>query len=142
MVLLIKLLDWFYFLNNSVILPIFLSSCSLPLNTMVYKVQSKPNWFDYSLFQKTPVVMATSVSVITRKCLRCPIFGAPRDLPDTMLPTFEDIMKYYLYVRNDLKVIPKSNGPIVSEESEIVWMLKISGWRRPFRLSHTKEYCS
>ena len=87
---------------------------------MVCYVQSKSSRFDYSLFQKTLIVMATSLSMVTKKCLRYPIFGAPRDLPDTMLPTFEDIMKYYLYVRNDLKVIPKSNGPIVSEESEIV----------------------
>src|ERR1043165_5002128 len=74
--------------------------------------------------------MATSLSVITRKCLRCPIFGAPRDLSGTVLPTFEDIMKYHLYVRNDLKVNPKSNGPTVSAISELVSLRAENIWMK------------
>lgn len=64
--------------------------------------------------------MAKNLSVITRKCINCPIFGAPSDLPGTTLPTFEDIIKCYLYVKKDLTVHPKSNGPTVSKISEIV----------------------
>lgn len=39
---------------------------------------------------------------LTRKVTSCPIFGSPSDLKDNVLPTNADVMKYFLFVRNDL----------------------------------------
>jgi len=37
------------------------------------------------------------LSVKTRKELNDPIFGAPKTLSDSVLPTYEDVFKYYLF---------------------------------------------
>jgi len=54
---------------------------------------------------------------ITRKLLNCPIFGAPRDLFETVLPTAGDILKYYLWVKHDLNLPrPCDAVAIISEK--------------------------
>src|ERR1051325_4820588 len=39
----------------------------------------------------------------TRKILSCPIFGHPREINKTVLPSCGDVMRQYLFSRNDLK---------------------------------------
>jgi hypothetical protein len=53
----------------------------------------------------------------TRKMVNCPVFGAPKDLADTVLPTNGDILKYYLWVKHDLHLIrPRDAVAIISEK--------------------------
>ena len=39
----------------------------------------------------------------TRDAVKCPIFGAPKPLPENQLPTHLDVMKAFLYERPILK---------------------------------------
>ena len=39
----------------------------------------------------------------TRSSAKCPIFGYPKEISWRVLPTYEDVMKYYQYVRLDMK---------------------------------------
>ena len=58
---------------------------------------------------------------VTRKVLKCPVFGSPRLLSGCMLPTYEDTMRYYLFVKNDLKrCMPEKLEPTVADVSKIV----------------------
>lgn len=64
--------------------------------------------------------MATGSKVKTRTELQCPVFGTPREFSKLVLPTYEDMIKYYLYVRNDLKLDETTKEPTVTEVSEVV----------------------
>ena len=66
--------------------------------------------------------MAGTVSkqVQTRLQWECPIFGHPKQLSETYLPTYDDIMKYYLYIRHELKPDITSKEPTVSEILDIL----------------------
>lgn len=64
--------------------------------------------------------MATGSKVKTRTELQCPVFGTPREFSKLVLPTYEDMIKYYLYVRNDLKLDETTKEPTVAEVSEVV----------------------
>lgn len=64
--------------------------------------------------------MAKSIKPTTRKATRCPIFGAPSNLSVIMLPTYEDVIKYCLRVRHDLKARIGTKVPTVAEISAIV----------------------
>jgi hypothetical protein len=57
----------------------------------------------------------------TRKKLRCPIFGAPMELTvhdHVMLPTYYDVMKYYIWTKYRLKPSACYKDPTVAEISE------------------------
>jgi len=41
--------------------------------------------------------------VLTRNKLKCLIFGDAKELGNNVLPTFEDVMQYYLFVKHKLK---------------------------------------
>jgi len=47
----------------------------------------------------------------------CPIFGTFSDLYETALPTYEYVMKYYCFIRHNLKVVSLKD-PTVSEISD------------------------
>lgn len=51
----------------------------------------------------------------TRKDLRCPLFGDPIKLSDNVLPTYCDIIKYYLWLRNDLLELNNGKDPAVAK---------------------------
>lgn len=51
---------------------------------------------------------------------RCPIFGEPKELSEVILPTYENVMKYYLLVRYQLKPTAATKEPTVVEISEVV----------------------
>ena len=56
----------------------------------------------------------------TRKDICCPVFGEPQKLKDNMLLTYYDIIKYYLWVRNDLLCINNGKDPSIKEVCEII----------------------
>src|SRR5260221_3792580 len=65
--------------------------------------------------------MATSSnSTTTRKGASCPVFGSPGELSGNVLPTYCDIMKFYVWTKNNLKINTKIKEPTVGEISEIV----------------------
>ena len=39
-----------------------------------------------------------------RQSYQCPIFGSVQDIKDNVLPTYEDVMKYYEWNRLQLKI--------------------------------------
>ena len=57
----------------------------------------------------------------------CPVFGDPAELSTRVLPSYEDIMKCFLLVRNELKNNTKSDPPVgaiavyVAEKVETIW---------------------
>ena len=56
----------------------------------------------------------------TRKAVFCPVFGTPKPMSEINLPTFEDIMKHYLFVKHKLKPKAPRKEPTVSQISEKV----------------------
>lgn len=58
--------------------------------------------------------------VLTRNKLKCLIFGDAKELGNNVLPTFEDVMQYYLFVKHKLKPEITSKEPSVSSIAEIV----------------------
>lgn len=61
-----------------------------------------------------------SALVKTKSKIHCVVFGAPKDLSELVLPTYEEIMKCYLYIKNDIKTQNNNKEPSVSEVSEII----------------------
>lgn len=58
--------------------------------------------------------------VLTRNKLKCLIFGDAKELGNNVLPTYEDIMRYYLYVKHQMKPKITSKEPSISSIAEIV----------------------
>lgn len=56
----------------------------------------------------------------TRKQVNCVIFGTPQEFGGFVLPSYEFVMKYYLFVKHDLKPSAASKEPTVAEIGEIV----------------------
>lgn len=56
----------------------------------------------------------------TRQKVNCVIFGAPQNFSELVLPTYEDVMKFYLFVKQELKHTPTSKEPTVSEIGETI----------------------
>jgi len=56
----------------------------------------------------------------TRSAIECPIFGAPKELSCAVLPTFSDVIKYFLWVRYNLEKSGINRNLLVSEASDTV----------------------
>ena len=56
----------------------------------------------------------------TRKAVCCPVFGTPKLMSEIILPTYEDVMKHYLFVKHELKPTASTKEPTVSRISEKV----------------------
>lgn len=56
----------------------------------------------------------------TRKAVCCPVFGTPKLMSEIILPTYEDVMKHYLFVKHELKPTASKKEPTVSQISEKV----------------------
>lgn len=56
----------------------------------------------------------------TRSAIECPMFGTPKDLVCSVLPTFSDVIKYFLWIRHNLEQDRVNRNLLVSEASEIV----------------------
>ena len=64
----------------------------------------------------------------TRDAVKCPIFGASKPLPESQLPTYQDVMKAFLYERPILKLEGKNEKlPLreaaaeVAQKVEPIW---------------------
>ena len=66
----------------------------------------------------TGIRMSTSVK--TRKMLTCVVFGLPEEMSETVLPTYESVMKYYLLVKHEMKATVETQEPTVTEISKKV----------------------
>lgn len=64
----------------------------------------------------------------TRKVLKCPVFGSSSQLSSSILPTYADTMKFYLFVKHSLKISGKE--PTVKDISEIVSVRIEEVWKR------------
>jgi len=60
------------------------------------------------------------MNVKTRERLQCPVFGSPSRLSGVVLPTYENTMKYYISVKNNLKSSCSGQEPSVADINEIV----------------------
>lgn len=57
----------------------------------------------------------------TRKNASCPVLGSPGELSGNVLPTYCDIMKFYMWTRNNVKISTKPNKEhTVAQIGEIV----------------------
>ena len=56
----------------------------------------------------------------TRAKTVCPVFGHGRELLNNVLPTYNDVMRYYLLVQNQLYYDRDGQHPTISEISEVV----------------------
>src|SRR5437899_88287 len=71
-------------------------------------------------------MMAKIKKIKTRKSTTCPIFGAPKELDTRLLPTYESVMKCYLWWKHKLKLTgqePKAAdiSDRVAIEIEEIW---------------------
>ena len=61
----------------------------------------------------------------TRRSSECPIFGSPKNISKRCLPTYEEVMKYYIYVRLQIKQRknPSFNAiaAVVAQRLQILW---------------------
>ena len=46
----------------------------------------------------------------TRKAIECPVFGAPSKFKQNILPTYADLMKNYLWIRETLLEASKNKA--------------------------------
>lgn len=66
---------------------------------------------------------------LTRNAVECPIFGAPTDLSSVSLPTFFDLIKYFLWVRHQEEQKHVNRNLIVANALEIVSRKVEEIWR-------------
>ena len=61
----------------------------------------------------------------TRLSSECPIFGSPKNIGERCLPTYEEVMKYYIYDRLQIKQKKdksfKAIAAVVAQRLEILW---------------------
>lgn len=66
----------------------------------------------------------------TRKDTSCPILGNPGVLKDNVLPTYSEVMKYFLFVKNDLLWKGNKRTPSISDICELVALEVEKVWKR------------
>ena len=61
----------------------------------------------------------------TRRSSECPIFESPKNISEKCLPTYEEVMKYNIYVRLQIKQRKdpslKAIAAVVAQRLEILW---------------------
>jgi len=73
------------------------------------------------IYVDTSMMAYNQLSVLkTRTKTKCPVFGTPQELSEIVLPTYENVMKYYLLVKHELKPNIHTKDPTVSEIAEKV----------------------
>ena len=78
--------------------------------------------------------------VKTRRMVTCPMFGVPKEISQIVLPTYENVMKHYLLVKNQMKPTAATKDPSVTDISEKVRQVVEGLWFKaslPF-ISHTR----
>ena len=65
------------------------------------------------------------MSSSARRSSECPIFGSPKNISERCLPTYKEVMKYYIYVRLQIKQrkdpLFKAIAAVVAQSLEILW---------------------
>ena len=61
----------------------------------------------------------------TRRSFECPIFGSSKNISKRCLPTYEEVAKYYIYVKLQIKQRKDSSfkaiAAVVAQRLEILW---------------------
>ena len=64
------------------------------------------------------------MSSSARRSSECPIFGSPKNISERCLPTYKEVMKYYIYVRLQIKQrkdpLFKAIAAVVAQSLEIL----------------------
>ncbi|CAG4988526.1 unnamed protein product [Parnassius apollo] len=68
--------------------------------------------------------------VKTRQKTSCPVFGLPEKLPVAQLPTYNDVMKNYLFIKYELKPDKKTKEPTIHDISERLAQEVLEIWRK------------
>lgn len=68
--------------------------------------------------------------VKTRQTTTCPLFGSPGKLPLSQLPTYNDVMKNYLFIKNELKPYKTAKEPTVHNISERLAKEVLEIWQK------------
>ncbi|KAL4712991.1 hypothetical protein ACJJTC_012061 [Scirpophaga incertulas] len=68
--------------------------------------------------------------VKTRQTTSCPVFGLPEKLPVSQLPTYSDVMKYYIFIKYQLKTDKTTKEPTVHDISEILAEEILTIWQK------------
>ena len=91
---------------------------------MFLQISSSFNNHDYNYTTRTRILSVQCNKILkmttTRISVSCVIFGPPCQLPGNMLPTYEDIFKYYNLVKFQLKKASNGKDPSHSEISSKV----------------------
>ena len=66
----------------------------------------------------------------SRKAMCCPVFGTTKLMSEIILPTYEDVMKHYLFVKHELKPTASKKEHTVSHISEKVARVIEGLWTR------------
>lgn len=66
----------------------------------------------------------------TRQTTSCPVFGLPEKLPVSQLPTYNDVMKYYLFIKYELKTDKTTKEPTVHDISEKLAQEVLDIWQK------------
>ncbi|KAL4720314.1 hypothetical protein ACJJTC_013568 [Scirpophaga incertulas] len=68
--------------------------------------------------------------VKTRQTTSCPVFGLPEKLPVSQLPTYSEVMKYYIFIKYQLKTDKTTKEPTVHDISEILAEEILTIWQK------------
>lgn len=66
----------------------------------------------------------------TRSALKCPIFGAPTNISISVLPTFEDMNRYFDFVEHQLRAVSSNPQTTATESSKVVAQTIEDIWMR------------
>lgn len=69
-------------------------------------------------------------NIPTRSKTFCSLFGHGKELRQTVLPTYEDLIKHYLLVQSKLKQERAGQQPSISEVAEIVALQLEQNWHK------------
>lgn len=70
------------------------------------------------------------MSLKTRNGVSCPIFGAPKELNEVTLPTFDDVIRGFLFTRNYLEGMSVNRNRLVVEAADIIAKKVESIWEK------------
>lgn len=68
--------------------------------------------------------------VKTQQMTCCPVFGLPEKLPVSQLPTYNAIIKHYLFIKLELKPDKTTKEPTVHDISERLATEILDIWRK------------
>src|SRR6218665_2887817 len=76
------------------------------------------------------------MSVVTRHRVSCDIFGAPKQMPTSVLPTYTDVIKFYNLTKYEMKHEMNQKDPshfAIATKFMSLGKLSFYGRKRPFQ---------